>query len=358
MRVGLLAYNLKSNHSGQTRFLVNIAKGLKAIGHVPIVYSLFSDDVITGLLNKNTIKQVTLNKPPSAISSLRYMNYSKRPAIDLYHLVYENDESDVYVVLADEAIPVVEHLSKQKSAYISNGDLTLMLLNPEFKRHNKLATSVLERGFVKQLRNHSCLVTKFDSIMANSSFTSNLMAFFYGVPIDKVVYPPVDPDIFKRTPEVDPDEKYALALVRNEMDPLYHLVSSLARKFPIKVIGGGSITNAQNQGFVSEERLVELYNMAFFTISPSVVEFYGYSVVESMSCGTPSIAYNNAGARELITSGENGWLFSTKEELINGASKIFETGYDRSFRDECLERSKKYTNAESAKSLMSVISSI
>lgn len=358
MKVGLLTYNLTSNHSGQTRFLINIAKGLKSSGNYPIVYSLFIDDTIIRILTESSIKYASLNKHPNTLSSLKIINYSKTPAEKLSTLVKENDEADIYIIIADEAIPVVNYLSKFKTAYISQGDLTLMLLNPEFKKHNKMATSVLERGFVKQIRNHAKLVAKFDMVMANSNFTSNIMAFFYGIPIDKVVYPPVDPSIFRRISDTEPEDKYALALVRNEVDPLYPLVSSLAKKCSIKVIGGGKVQNAQNQGFVSEEQLVNLYNKALFTISPSTVEFYGYGIVESMSCGTPSIAYNNAGARELIVNGDNGWLFSSKNDFIEGVIKIFKNGYGYEVRESCLEESKKYRITESTKALVSAIAII
>jgi glycosyltransferase involved in cell wall biosynthesis len=358
MKIGLIAYYLTSNHSGQTRFLVNIAKGLKSDGHTPIVYSLFIDSNVTKILTESSISYASLNKFPNTLSSLKSLNYSKTPAEKLSKLIIENDEADVYVVIADEAIPLVSYLSKFKTAYISNGDLTLMLLNPEFKNHNRLATSVLERGFVKQIRNHAKLVAKFDKVMANSNFTSNMMAFFYGIPIDSVVYPPIDPFIFRKHTDTEPVDRYVLAMVRNEMDPLYPLVSLLAKKCPIKVVGGSSIQNVQNQGFVSEDQLVKLYNKALFTISPSTVEFYGYSIVESMSCGTPSIAYNNAGARELITNGENGWLFGSKNDFIAGVTKIFNNGYEYSVRESCLEKSKKYTIAESTKALVSVVSII
>ncbi len=358
MKVGLLAYNLTSRHSGQTRFLINIAKGLRYIGHVPIVYSLFIDGTVAAVLNESSIRYTSLNKPPNMLSNLKSINYSKTLAEKLFNLVNENDEADVYVVIADEAIPVVNYLSKFKTAYISNGDLTLMLLNPEFKKHNRFATNVLERGFVKQIRNHAKLVAKFDKVMANSNFTSNIMAFFYGIPIDRVVYPPVDPSIFKRTSDNEPDDRYALALVRGEADPLFPIVSSLAKKCSLKVVGGGNVRNAQNQGFVSENQLVNLYNKALVTISPSTVEFYGYSIVESMSCGTPSIAYNNAGARELIINGKNGWLFGSKNDFIDGTTKLFNNGYEYEVRESCLEESKKYTITESTKALVSTIAII
>lgn len=358
MKVGLLSYNLKSNHSGQTRFLVNIALGLKSTGHTPVVYSLYIDEPISEKLSKYSIKFVTSGKTQPTFANFRYMTYSDKPARELFDLIEKNDGNDVYVVLADEAIPVVNLLKEYKTAYISNGDLTLLLLNPKFKKHNKFATSILEKGFVKQIRKHANMVSKFDRVMGNSLFTSSVMAFFYDIPIDKVVYPPVDQSIFERIELSEPEDNFALALVRNDVDPLFSIVSRLSEKIPIKVVGGGRVENAQNLGFVSEDDLVKLYNNAIFTISPNVVEFYGYSIVESMSCGTPSLAYNNAGARELIHDGQNGWLFSSQTELIEESEALFKRGYDNSIRRNCLSESNKYGIPESTKSLISVIKDI
>lgn len=358
MRIGLLSYYLASKHSGQTRFLINISKGLKSIGHTPIVYSLYIDQEVSRFLMQNSIKHISLEKIPNKFTILKTIPYSKTPAKSLSNLVKDNNLGDVYVVLADEAISVVNYLSNFKTAYISNGDLALLFLNPEFKRKYMLASVLLERKFIKQIRTHAKIVSRFDKIMANSDFTSNLMAFLYGTPIDKVVYPPVDRSVFNNFSFSEPKNSYTLALIRNEVEPTYLLVDLIANNLPVKVVGGGEVKNAVNLGFVSESELVKLYNLASFTISPSVVEFYGYGIVESMSCGTPSIAYNNAGARELIKHGENGWLFSSKDDLLTGAKKLFYDGYDSAVRENCLKYSEKYSISESAHSLISIIKDI
>lgn len=355
MNVGLLSYNLTSNHSGQTRFLVNIAKGLKESGHNPIIYCLNIDEKVSANLQRHSIEYYSLQMKPDILSGLKYMTYSQDLGKKLSAIVTEHDLCDVYVVLADEAIPVVRFLSRHKTAYISNGDLSLMLLNPEFKRYNRIATTVLEKGFVKQIRQHAKLVTKFDKVMANSHFTSNLMSFLYGVPINKVVYPPIDLSVFRKLDLPEPEHKYALALVRNEVDPLFPVVSLLSKRINMKVIGGGRVENAENMGFVTEENLIALYNQALFTISPSVVEFFGYSIVESMGCGTPAVAYDNAGAQELIKNGTTGWLYDSKENLISGINDLFNYGYKENLRENCIVESRKYSISESSKSLMSVL---
>ena len=290
--------------------------------------------------------------------SLKTLTYRSDLALKLAALVKDNDSSDVFVVLADEAIPVVRHLRDSKTAYISQGDLSLMFLNSEFRRYNNFVATLLEKGFVAQIRKHSKWVAMYDRIMANSEFTSNIMAYLYGIPISDVVYPPVDQEFFKPSNSKMKDERYALAMVRNGIDPVYNAVSSMTEKIPIKVIGGASVKGAQNLGFVSDEELLELYSGALFTLSPNTMEFYGYTIVESMSCSTPSLAYNNAGARELIDDGKNGWLARNSRDLMHKAINLYTNGYDNKIRENCTTESKRYNITQSTRSLLNSISEI
>ena len=53
-------------------------------------------------------------------------------------------------------------------------------------------------------------------------------------------------------------------------------------------------------GFVPEPVLVALYQSAALAVFPSLYEGYGLPVVESMACGTPSIAGDNSSLREIL----------------------------------------------------------
>jgi len=51
-------------------------------------------------------------------------------------------------------------------------------------------------------------------------------------------------------------------------------------------------------------------------------EPFGLSVIESMACGTPVIAFNRGSMPELIEDGRNGFLVETLDESIGAVSKI------------------------------------
>lgn len=71
-----------------------------------------------------------------------------------------------------------------------------------------------------------------------------------------------------------------------------------------------SVENIENRGFQKGEALYRLIAEAAFSIYPS--EWYEncpFSVMESVSCGTPVIGANIGGIPELVAEGENGELF-------------------------------------------------
>ena len=63
-------------------------------------------------------------------------------------------------------------------------------------------------------------------------------------------------------------------------------------------------------GFVSEEKLAELYKKANIVVVPSIwYEVFGIVILESFKYGTPVIGSNIGGIPELIEDGYNGYLF-------------------------------------------------
>lgn len=55
----------------------------------------------------------------------------------------------------------------------------------------------------------------------------------------------------------------------------------------------------QKLGYVSDEDLANIYNLAEITIVPSYYEGFGLPVVESIACGTPVICANNSSLAEI-----------------------------------------------------------
>ncbi|HUI92920.1 MAG TPA: glycosyltransferase family 4 protein [Chitinivibrionales bacterium] len=81
---------------------------------------------------------------------------------------------------------------------------------------------------------------------------------------------------------------------------------------------------------VTHEILIKYYNSAIATICASIMEPFGIVALESMSCGTPVIAMNEAGYRETIIDGETGYLVDRSEAAI--AEKILALRNDYELR--------------------------
>jgi mannose-6-phosphate isomerase-like protein (cupin superfamily) len=67
----------------------------------------------------------------------------------------------------------------------------------------------------------------------------------------------------------------------------------------------------------------ELLGKAFALLHPiNFEEPFGLSVIESMACGTPVIAFNKGSMLELIIDGKTGFLVSTVSEAVDAVSRI------------------------------------
>lgn len=76
-------------------------------------------------------------------------------------------------------------------------------------------------------------------------------------------------------------------------------------------------------GSVGPEERDELLGKAYALLHPIFFEEpFGLSVIESMACGTPVIAFNKGSMPELIEPGENGFLVKNVEEAVAALQKI------------------------------------
>jgi len=58
----------------------------------------------------------------------------------------------------------------------------------------------------------------------------------------------------------------------------------------------------------TEQEMAEVYSLAYMTIVPSRVEAFGQVAAESQSCGTPVIAFDTSGLRDVVVDGQTGFL--------------------------------------------------
>ena len=69
-------------------------------------------------------------------------------------------------------------------------------------------------------------------------------------------------------------------------------------------------------GYVTDEyTLAEIYNLGDVFVNPSLQESFGYTVCESMSCGTPAVAFAVGGMLDQIEHKVNGYLAGFRDSI-------------------------------------------
>jgi glycosyltransferase involved in cell wall biosynthesis len=89
-------------------------------------------------------------------------------------------------------------------------------------------------------------------------------------------------------------------------------VGDVEKIFPLKTRHMGKVNSVKD--------MVDIYCMADVYVNPSLQESFGYTVLESMSCGTPVVGFRSGAISEIIHHKENGYLADYKSEvdLANG----------------------------------------
>ncbi|MDM3850560.1 MAG: glycosyltransferase [Aphanizomenon gracile PMC627.10] len=165
--------------------------------------------------------------------------------------------------------------------------------------------------------------------------------------IDTNDYQPIDRSIAKAALRVNPDD-FAIAFAcanlsdqNKNLSVLLEAISELAKNHSITLIifGSGAIPefNSQvttlNLGHLSSPHLQSLaYSAADIFVMPSKIESFGLTALESMSCGTPVLAFRTGGIPDLVIHGETGWLadeVGSVESLYQGLDWMLQHPQER-----------------------------
>ena len=88
-----------------------------------------------------------------------------------------------------------------------------------------------------------------------------------------------------------------------------------------------------NLGHLSSPHLQSLaYSAADIFVMPSKIESFGLTALESMSCGTPVLAFRTGGIPDLVIHGETGWLadeVGSVESLYQGLDWMLQHPQER-----------------------------
>jgi glycosyltransferase involved in cell wall biosynthesis len=197
----------------------------------------------------------------------------------------------------------------------------------------KMALGVV-RNRLKKLDRESAL--RPDGFVAISTAVRERIRRFYGRDAE-VIHPPVD------TRSLAPRAKDAGKFLWVNRLVAYkrpELVAEAFRELPYRLtmVGVGPLErrlrdmlppNVELVGWLPRERLVELYAEAVGLIHVGEEDF-GITMVEALASGTPVIAVNRGGARDIVRNGEDGVLVDTPtvESLRRAIHEVAQSKYD------------------------------
>ncbi len=198
-----------------------------------------------------------------------------------------------------------------------------------------------------------------DCAIAPSRFMAGAIAPAFGCPV--VHIPNFAPD---SDPQPAADGGGAYFLFVGVLEPhkgILELVSACVRRsIPIRVVGRGSLrgrlaqmagrrpTHVKIEGWVSRERLRDLYRGAKALVVPSLwPENAPLAALEALSCGTPLLVARRGGLEELLDGGAAGFSFEPDAEQIEEALDRFERAPDpNAFRSGARRAYERYYNPE------------
>jgi len=134
-----------------------------------------------------------------------------------------------------------------------------------------------------------------------------------------------------------PDKKpeYAIEVMKYLPNKKLIISGKIEKNYEIKLKDFIKKLNLQKRvkilGKVSEEELIKLYNEARVFVLTSPNEDFGMVPIEAMSCGTPVIAWDEAGPKESVIENINGFLAKPYDikDLANKIKKAYIKKWDR-----------------------------
>ena len=160
-------------------------------------------------------------------------------------------------------------------------------------------------------------------------------------PVDFQKFRPIDKTLSQKKIGLNPDKFYILFGAMNIIDErkgFKYLLDALKKiksefsnskdKIEVLIFGKANETELKNipfkyhyfGRFKDDEELIGCYNAADIFLVPSLQDNLPNTVLESLSCGTPVVAFNVGGIPDMIDHLSNGYLAKEKsvEDLING----------------------------------------
>ena len=144
------------------------------------------------------------------------------------------------------------------------------------------------------------------------------------------------------------DERKGMGYFIDAVNRLADSHPELAKTTSVAVLGANSEQVCQQLriksyplGYVSDDRMISsIYNSADVYVLPSLEDNLPNTIMESMACGVPSVAFRVGGIPEMIDHRRNGYLANFKDaaDLAEGIRWVLLDADRDALRDACLKK--------------------
>ncbi len=189
---------------------------------------------------------------------------------------------------------------------------------------------------------------RYKYIVCNSHFTKKYVDTVVGVR-SSVIYPPVETTAFKpvkkekiilsvgRFSSHHSSKKYEILIdafrrlgnsgwkfvvagsLKDEDTPYLQMLEKKAKGLHIELLPNCGFTQLKN---LYAKASVYWHAAGYHESDPTLMEHFGITTVEAMASGCIPVSFNAGGQTEIISHGENGFLWNTPDELISYTTKI------------------------------------
>ncbi len=335
----LLVHNYYRYRGGEDRYVTILEDTLTRKGHQVMRFFCDSRDIDGFSPVKKCALPFKLINSPALNRELEKLLLAEKPDLAVVHNLAPLLSLSILRVLQKHGVPILKRLENYKFLCLNGLFLRNDFTTCEKCKPGNFLPGIIHRCYQRSLlnsmgiavgewfhRRKKTVIRNVDRFLATSQFLKSKFVEA-GFPGEKI-------EVFPNFIDFEPVTAAAVSLP----GPYAVYVGRLSREkglltllnafaglphLPLKIVGSGplekelkdfvhgrNLENIEFAGFIDGPLKKEILAGARFLIFPSeCYESFGYTIIESYACGTPVIASDSGGAKELVTEGETGFLF-------------------------------------------------
>ena len=310
-------------------------------------------DIFTTIFNSRLFPELKGKKiTTSFLQKIPIINKKHQLAFPLLPKAIESLDLSGYDLVTSSSSAFGKGIKKDKDAFHICYCHTPMRWVWEPNRDRRLSKIPFNSSIKKMLKKWDLKSNKgVDLFLANSKNTASKIKKFYGRDA-QILYPPVDINSSLKA-ENCPKKDYYFTISRLVSYKKINLAIRACEQLNRKLLIAGSgpeekklrTIAGKNTTFLGQidfSQKVKHYKQAKATIFCANEDF-GIVPVESLSCGTPVIAYGKGGILEIIEKDKTGILFNkqTVKSLVDGIKKLEKMKFDKTYLEQSAKKFDK-----------------